>query len=184
MQTPTHILAGVIIQKSLDSPRHRVASRVLIAVTAFLSHGILDKLANLTYHLANPDFRSPTWVGYHLTLIVVTVVFLYIWWRPFKWGIIFGSLPDVDWVFIHGQEIFHVQIPFYRHPHFHRLLGWLLDNTPPFSWLNKLPNLRHQPAALLNELVFMGLLVWVVCWLGSRAKRAPAPAAAATKPAG
>ncbi len=173
MQAPTHILAGIIIQETLDSPKHRWASRCLIAAVAFLSHGVLDRLANLTYHLAQPDFRSALWVGYHVSLLVLTVVFLWLWWRPFKWGIIFACLPDLDWVFIHGQEIFHIQIPVYREAHLHHLLGFFLDLIPPFSWLKKLPNLRHQPNALLNELVFMTLLVLLVLWLVRKLKPQP-----------
>lgn len=125
MQAPTHILAGVLIQKAFVWKQHRRLALGLTAVCAFLSHGLLDKLARLTYHRANPDFHSPIWVGYHAALILVTLLFLYWWWKPFKWGIIFASLPDLDRVFIHAQEIFHFSIPFYRQPHLHNApLPW------------------------------------------------------------
>jgi hypothetical protein len=155
MQTPTHLLTGVLIQKGFDRMQNRRLALGLTAVCAFLSHGLLDKLANLTYHLANPDFRSPIWVGYHAALVVVTIVFLYWWWKPYKWGIIFANLPDLDWVFIHAQEIFHFRIPFYRQPHLHHLLGRVVNELPPFSWLNHLPNYRHNPWAILPEAVFL-----------------------------
>ncbi len=170
VQAPTHILAGVVIQKSFDWKKHRVASLTLTAVVAFLSHGFLDKLARVTYHRADPDFHSAVWVAYHLTLIVVTVVFLCVWWKPYKWGIIFATLPDVDWVFIHGQEIFHVRIPFYRQPHLHNLLHLIFDRIPPFTWIDKLPNDRQKPWAALWEVLLVVLLL-VTIRLMDRAKR-------------
>jgi len=162
MQAPTHILAGVLIQKGFAWPRHRCAALALTAVCAFLSHGLLDKLANLTYHRANPDFHSPIWVGYHAALVLVTILFLYWWWKPYKWGIIFACLPDVDWVFIHAQEIFHFQIPFYRQPHLHHIVGWIFDELPAFAWLNRLPNYRHNPWAILPEVIVVGAVVLVL----------------------
>ena len=162
MQTPTHILAGVFIQKAFDWKHHRRVALVLTAVCAFLSHGLLDKLARLTYHRANPDFHSPIWVGYHAALVLVTILFLYWWWKPFKWGIIFGSLPDLDWVFIHAQGIFHFSIPWYRQPHLHHLLGCIFDKLPPFTWIDRLPNYRHQPWALLPEVALIALLAAVL----------------------
>jgi hypothetical protein len=77
MQTPTHILAGVLIQKAFDWKQHRRLALGLTAVCAFLSHGVLDKLANLTYHRAHPDFHSQIWVGYHVAVVLVSVLFLY-----------------------------------------------------------------------------------------------------------
>jgi hypothetical protein len=158
MQAPTHILVGVLIQKAFDRIEHRHLALGLTAVCAFLSHGLLDKLANLTYHPANLDFHSPIWVGYHSALVLVTLLFLYWWWKPFKWGIIFASLPDLDWVFIHGQEIFHFRIPWYQHPHLHNLLGRIFNDLPPFAWLNRLPNYRHNAWAILPEVVLVAAL--------------------------
>jgi len=158
MQLPTHFLAGILIQKAFNWKQHRRLALGLTAVCAFLSHGLLDKLANLTYHPANPDFHSPFWVGYHAALVLVTLLFLYWWWKPFKWGIIFASLPDLDWVFIHAQEIFHFQIPFYRHPHLHHLLGLIFNDLPPFAWLNRLPSYRHQPWAILPEVALVAVV--------------------------
>ena len=158
MQAPTHILAGVLIQKAFDWKHHRRLGLGLTAVCAFLSHGPLDKLANLTYHRANPDFHSPIWVSYHAALVLVTILFVYWWWKPFKWGIIFACLPDVDWVFIHAQEIFHFRIPFYRQPHLHHLLGRIFNDLPPFSWLDRLPNYRNDPWAILPEVALVAVV--------------------------
>ena len=181
MQTPTHIVAGVIIQKAFEG-KNRALSLTVIAVVAFLSHGFLDKLAQITFHPPNPDFHSVFWVSYHLTLLATTIIFLCIWWRRYKWGIIFANLPDVDWIFIHGQEIFHFQIPFYRQPHMHHLLGYIYEKIPPFSWvtvyLDRLPNERHNPWACLWEVLIVAFLVLVIRLMTMWKRPTPRAAAA------
>lgn len=166
MQEPAHILAGVIIQKSFEGTKHRKVALGLTALLAFLSHGLLDKLANVTYHPPDPDFRSPVWVGYHLAVAAASITFLFLWWKKFKWGIIFAALPDVDWIFIHGQAIFHVQVPFYRQPHLHHFLNFIYEQIPPFSclghYLDDLPSYRHNPWAGLWELLFVAALLLVL----------------------
>jgi hypothetical protein len=183
MQEPTHILTGVIIQKSFDGSRHPKLALGLTAAIAFLSHGFLDKLSNLTYHPPEPDFHSPVWVSYHLFLVVATVVFLIIWWKKFKWGIIFACLPDVDWVFLHGREIFnkvfHTHSHFYPRPFIHNFDGYIWEHIPPFSfvtpWLDALPNLRHNPLACLFEFLLVAflLLVWKLITMGKRPRQRP-----------
>ena len=173
MQLPTHILAGILIQKAFDWKHHHRLALGLTAVCAFLSHGVLDKLANLTYHRANPDFHSPIWVSYHAALVLVTILFLYWWWKPFKWGIFFACLPDLDWVFIHAQEIFHFQIPFYRQPHLHHLVGRILDVFPFIGWLNRLPNYRNNPWAILPEVAVVAVLAAALRCQGWRSQSGP-----------
>ena len=116
MQAPTHILAGVLIQKAFESKKHPSIALGLTAVCAFLSHGLLDKLADLTYHRARPDFHSVIWVGYHAALVAVTILFLYWWWKPYKWGIIFACLPDLDWFLFTGRKSFTSRSPFIASP--------------------------------------------------------------------
>jgi hypothetical protein len=150
MQEPTHILAGVLIQKSTQSILgRRWCGRVLMAVLAFLSHGLLDRLANMTYHPPQADFNNTFWVAFHSCVLITTILFLWIWWRPYKWCVTFAMLPDLDWVFIHGGATF------YRKPYMHNFLHIIFDETPPFSWL-KVPNHRHNPWACLWEI---GLIV-------------------------
>lgn len=175
MQEPTHILAGAIIQKCFGRIRHRKLAVALTAATAFLSHGLLDKMAQMTFHPAEPDFSSPIWVGYHLLVLVLTVLFLVLWWKKYKWGILFSMLPDVDWIFIHGQELFHLRIPFYRQPHLHHLLDFIWKKVPPFSfatpYLDRLPNYRHNPWAIAWEV----LLVLVMLALFRLLRQVPSP---------
>jgi hypothetical protein len=174
MQEPTHILAGVVIQRCFDGAKHRKMALGLTAAVAFLSHGFLDNLARVTYHPANPDFHSPVWVGFHAGVLILTILFLWLWWKKFKWGILFACLPDVDWIFIHGQEMFHFRIPFYRTPHLHHLLGFIYDKIPPFSfathYIKLLPYNRHNPWAGLWEALLIVLML-LVLQLVSMARR-------------
>jgi hypothetical protein len=167
MQTPTHIVAGVLIQKAFTG-KNRALTVAATAVVGFLSHGFLDKLSQITYHPPKPDFHSAFWICYHSTLLVTAILFIRLWWRQYKWGIIFANLPDVDWIFIHTQEIFHFKIPFYTRPHMHDLLGYIYEKIPPFSfitpYLDRLPSERHQPWACLWEVLLVGLML-MVFWL-------------------
>jgi hypothetical protein len=185
MQEPTHILTGVIIQKSFEGSRHPKLALGLTAAIAFLSHGFLDKLANLTYHPANPEFDNPVWVGYHLFIVVATITFLVIWWKKFKWGILFACLPDADWIFIHGREafnkIFRTHSDFYHRPFIHNFDGYIWEHIPPFSfvtpYLDALPNLRHNPLACVFEFLLVAflLLVLKLITMGKRPPQRPAP---------
>lgn len=181
MQEPTHILTGVITQKSFEGSRHPKLALVLTAAIGFLSHGFLDKLANLTYHPAKPDFHSPVWVCYHSFIVLATVAFFVLWWRKFKWGIILACLPDADWIFLHGRELynylFHAQSNFYPRPYIHNFDGYIWDQVPPFSfvtpYLDHLPNLRRDPWACVFEFMLVAMLLVVLKFIsmGKRPSR-------------
>lgn len=174
MQEPTHILTGVIIQRVFGGIKPRALGLGLTATMAFLSHGFLDELARVTYHPPQLDFHGPFWVGYHAAVVVTSIVFLFLWWKNCKWGIVFAVLPDVDWIFIHGQEIFHFDIFFYRQPHLHNLLHFIYQRIPPFSrvtpFLNRLPDHRHNPWACLWEALLVAVLL-LILHLTTMAKR-------------
>jgi hypothetical protein len=166
MQEPTHILAGVIIQKCCAWKKLRAFGLVLTAIVAFLSHGFLDKVANLTYHPAHADFHSVIWVSYHAAVLVATIVFLCTWWRRYWVGILFAMLPDLDWIFIHGQEILHISIPFYREPHLHHALRWIYAQVPALSFLDHLPKWRENPWAIVAEVLLVAVLVLIIRMTG------------------
>lgn len=168
MQAPTHILAGVIIKKLFDWKQHRALAFVIVAVTSIFFHGIFDKLAKMTYHRPDADFNDPFWVGYHICVLLTTIVFLYLYWSEFKWGIIFSLLPDVDWIFIHVQEIFSIEIPFYEIPHLHNALNYFLDNVFSFSHLQQLPDFRYFYWAVIPEITFIGILLLFIRFLMNR----------------
>jgi hypothetical protein len=172
VQEPTHILAGVIIQKSLSGVRPRALRLGGIALFAFLSHGLLDRLANFTYHPPQANFHSAFWICFHSGVLVCTILFLVIWWRQYWWGILFACLPDLDWVFIHGQEVLHLRLPFYHQPYMHRLLGLVFDKSPLFSWM-RIPSHRLNPWACLWEIALIAGMLFIVC--RENKSRPPAP---------
>ena len=97
MQEPTHILTGILIQMSASAIlKPRGLELGVTATLAFLSHGLLDELARVTYHPADANFHSPFWLAYHSVVAVATIAFLIWWWKKFKWGIAFAALPDLD----------------------------------------------------------------------------------------
>jgi len=171
MQEPTHILAGVIIEKCCRWIPHRKTALALTAGLAFLSHGLLDKLSNFTYHPGHADFRSVIWVTYHSAVLVGTILLLILFWRRYWVGILFSMLPDLDWVFIHGQDLFHFTIPFYRQPHMHNALHWIYAQVPWFGFLDRLPNYRDKPWAALFELLLIAALLALIRLTGNTAKR-------------
>lgn len=153
MQAPTHILAGVAIQKAFSKMRNRTVAFILMAICAFLSHGLLDKLARMTYHPPKADFNDPVWVTYHIFVLLSSLYFFYIFWRKYKWGILFAILPDFDWVFIHGQSWTGLNIPFYKQPHIHNFVHSIFDTITPF--LNDLPDYRFNPWTALFEVILV-----------------------------
>jgi hypothetical protein len=171
MQEPTHILAGVIIQRALYRKWSPAVMCVPVAILAFLSHGVLDKLANVTYHPGHADFHSVVWVSYHSAVLIFTILFLWLWWRTCWWGILFAMLPDLDWVFIHGQELLHVQIPFYQKPHLHHLLHWILAQVPGIGWLDHLPNNRENPWAALWELLLVVSMLTLIEFMSLKGRK-------------
>jgi len=163
MQAPTHVLTGVLIEKSFGRVRFPWLRIALIVITALFMHSVFDRLARLTYHPPEPDFKSTFWVGYHLLVAAGFIVSLYYFWRPFKLGIIFSILPDFDWVIIHGQEILGINIG-YSKPWIHEIIHHVADRVPPFSFLQYLPDLTHIPAAVLFELFIVVSLLYIILY--------------------
>jgi hypothetical protein len=175
MQEPTHILAGVIIQRALFRKWSRAAMFIPMAIIAFLSHGILDKLSNVTFHPHRADFHSVIWDSYHFGVLMFTILFLYLWWRSFKWGILFAMLPDLDWVFIHGQEALHLRLSWYQQPHLHHFLGWVLARIPGLAWLDHLPNNREHPWAAVWELLLVACMLTLIQFMTLKDKPETTP---------
>jgi len=160
MQAPTHILTGAIITEAFKPMKNRKLAFVLVAVFAFLSHGLLDKFAKMTYHRPDADFNDPVWVGYHLGVLIATILFIKWWWRDYKWGIIFAMLPDLDWVFIHGQKLIGVDIWWYKTAHIHSVVHAVFDNLWPFYYLHNLPDYRYEPITAVGEIILLVVLYY------------------------
>lgn len=149
--------------------KNRKLAFVLVAVFAFLSHGLLDKFAVMTYHRPDADFNDPVWVGYHIGVLVATILFFHWWWKDYKWGIFFAFLPDFDWVIVHGQNLLGIayhaknRVPgisrhFYDTGYIHSTLHYLYDTIWPFYYLNDLPDYRYEPITAVGEILLLILL--------------------------
>jgi hypothetical protein len=167
MQLPIHILAGFIVGKTFDRVSVKWIGILMMLFTSILLHGIFDKLGNLTYSPSQADFSNPFWLGYHFVNILVSITFLYLYWSQAKWGILFSVAPDVEWIFVRVQEIFHLNFGFYNQPYLHDGIGHFLDSVPPFYFLNLLPDFRADEWAVLVEIFFIAMLLLTINYINT-----------------
>jgi hypothetical protein len=161
MQAPAHILAGVIINRLFKWRNYKLMGLFLTLIFCLLAHGIFDKLSISVYHQPEPDFNDPFWLIYHLLMWLITIVLIYIFGRDYKWGIIFSLIPEIDWVIIGLQHLFHFTISFYQMPWIHFYLNYVIDQIPPFNYLDMLPDNRNNPWACIWELILIGALALI-----------------------
>jgi hypothetical protein len=162
MQGPTHLIAGVLIQKAMRKIRPLPLQYFLIAFLAIISHGILDGLARLTYHPSKPLADDSFWVSYH-TVLAFLVIFIFVkYWKRYKLGLIFSVLPDLDWIVIHSSELFSFRISFWKRPIMHESLFSFLDSLPPLSFLNTLPDWSLERKGIILELALLIILITVL----------------------
>jgi hypothetical protein len=162
MQGPTHLIAGVLIQKAMGKVRPLLLQYFLVAFLAIISHEILDELARLTYHPSKPLIDDWFWVSYH-TILAFLIIFVFAkYWRRYKLGLIFSVLPDLDWVVIHSSELFSFRISFWKRPILHESLFSFLDSLFPFRFLNTLPDLSLERKGVILELAVLVPLIFLV----------------------
>jgi len=163
MQGPTHFAAGILVQKAMRKVRPDPLRYSLVAFLAFLSHGLLDKLARCTYHPGKPLVQDWFWNSYHILIAVLTLLILVTYWRRYKLGLIFSVLPDLDWAVIHCCNFFSIQIPFWKEPILHKFVFNLLYLLfPPLKFLDSLPNWGLvRKAAIIECGLFAVLFVFI-----------------------
>jgi len=159
MQAPTHILAGVIINRIFKWRNYKPVGLLLAFICCIFMHGFFDKLA-LSVYQPEANFNDPLWLLYHIFMWLVSIVMLYIFWRDYKWGIIFSLFPDFDWVVLGAQHLFSFDIPFYNMPWMHFTLNYLL-NFFPFNYMDMLPDNRNNPLAFVWEFALFGFLALI-----------------------
>jgi hypothetical protein len=171
MQGPTHLVAGILIQKALRKMRPVPLQYFLIALLAIISHGILDKLARFTYHSPTPLFRDWFWISYHLAIAFLFIFIFVKYWGKYKFGLIFSVLPDFDWVVIHSSNFFSFQIPFWKEPILHKFFFSFLDSLPPFIFLNTLPNWNLKREGGILEFGIFAILITLIMLTERNSKR-------------
>lgn len=156
MQLPTHFLIGIVIQSIIIWiwPSGMIwVGWIVIAITAFLSHILLDCIAISTYHPPEAHWEDPFWKIFHLGVYITALALVIIFGRTYWWGMLWSFMIDlVDWIIlrwlVHKEPLFHPIIDKIR--------------TALFSWL---PNLTIEKKAAFYEIGLIGifiLLIWVI----------------------
>ncbi len=113
MQSYSHFLIGILLAEWIET-WHLMPSALAIGVIfgiAFLSHFPMDIIVKWTYHPPKPHPQDKFWVGYHIFVVVSSVVILIIFWSLW-WVMLATSIVDiVDWLLLRGllhrRPIFH-----------------------------------------------------------------------------
>jgi len=158
MQGPTHVLIGSALQKWGLEKQSWWIKNVIFIPLCLLGHSICDHFARLSYHPPQADFKDWFWVTYHALQLLLFLFFLWKFWKSYWIGIFFSLFPDFDWVFIHGAKLIGIQKPWYDKPYLHKAVHYVIDTIPPFSLLQKLPDLTAHKSLVLGEIVLLLLL--------------------------
>lgn len=157
MQLPTHLIAGIVIQYLINTmiPTPTWLSVILIIITAFCSHFLLDALAKSTYH--PPErIHDNFWLTWHLFVYLTgfVIIGLFIW--EFWLGMLFANLPDLwDWYTLRNIASRKNQPEWGRRYYLHPIANKIRQIF--FSWM---PNLNHNRVGILPELSL------IVLWIG------------------
>ncbi len=155
MQAPTHFLTGMIIFRAFSSWFPALPPWILISLTVIasvFSHFLLDCLADLTYHLPDPQWNDPFWVSYHVIFVYIgSLVMLVVFWQGYWWVMLASILPDIiDW--------YTLRWIFKKDSVVHPLIDKMREHW--FSWL---PNWRDRKWTVALEIcVDMGLLLIIL----------------------
>lgn len=166
MQGPTHLIMGIAIQKSMAKVRRLPLQYFLVIFSAIVSHGILDRFARLTYHPPTPLTGDWFWTSYHLIIAFLTILIFVKYWGKYKLGLIFSVIPDLDWVVLHSANLLSVEIPLWKGPVLHQFFFSFMVSTPPFRFLNYLPDWSLERGAAIVELVLLIVLARLTYGIG------------------
>ena len=161
MQAPTHILTGMIIGRAFKWKYFRFFSVLFTILLALLFHGIFDKVGKMAYDPNHVNFTDPVWLVYHISVWLISLVMLYMFWGEYKLGILFSLLPDLDWIVLGISNAFGKEVVFYKVPWIHNGINYFIDNVIPFNYLNLLPDYHTNPLASISEILLFGLLVLI-----------------------
>lgn len=169
MQGPTHFVTGILIQRSMSGVKCVPLRYFLIAFLAYISHGVLDRLAKVTYHPSSPLPHDAFWVFYHVIIALLSLYIFLRFFREYKVGLIFSVFPDIDWIVLYLSGVFSVELPFWKKPILHGSLFWFVDIFLPSGFIDSLPAWGLQKRGAIIEFVLLGLLFSLVHILRKRA---------------
>jgi hypothetical protein len=162
MQAPTHLLTGVLLQRICDNIPHPFVRVVATVSLGVLSHGILDRIARLTYHPPDAQWHDSFWVAYHASLVIVTIHSLRKYWREYWLGILSALAPDVDWLVLHSTQLLSFSVPFFSKAKFHEVVYVVVDALPFIRVFADAPTKVHNRGGILLDLIIVASLSFVL----------------------
>lgn len=179
MQAPTHLLTGKLIEKTINKRGSSPWHKVLTALLALLSHGVVDSLARITYHPAAPLPGDWFWITYHAAVALFTIYLVIRNWKFSKLGPICSILPDLDWLVLYTTSALGVQLSFWKTPILHEFVINAVISLPLLKYLQNLPDWTEYRFGVLFELVLLLILLALDLLLKGKEKPIPGSVAVA-----
>jgi hypothetical protein len=153
MEFQTHTLTAIVIfelMKLTNIPSPTLLW--IVGIMAFLSHFVVDLFGVFTYHPKEPHWDDKFWKGTHLYALIISIVVFAVFFSPYWWLMLLGSLVDViDWLIL--RPIIH------RVPPLHKFIEW----SQLTVWRGF--NLFEVKAAFFTEVVIDAALVVILFFL-------------------
>lgn len=162
MQNATHLVCGILIQKAANRVRDARLRRLLVASLGILSHGVLDKLARMTYHPPEAQAHDPFWVVYHAALYGASALLAVTNLSTYKQGMLWAAAPDLDWVARPLSRRLSPGVSLWKGPILHDALHRLIDALPGLRRLNHLPDWRSKKEGVLVEVALLVILAMLI----------------------
>ncbi len=167
MQAPTHILTGILIQKTVRPIKSASVRTGTIITLGAASHLLLDKFARLTYHPADPMPRDGFWLAHYTLTLASAGVLVGKHRKEYKTGMLAAVIPDFDWVLVWGLKL----LPWRRQQPASTLLHTygdrMIEKVPAIRALRRLPDWKLVRWSTALELLLCGVLARRV-WPGKR----------------
>ena len=142
MQTPTHVLTGILIQISCFWIFAFPFNIICTILFAFLSHFITDAFVLITYHTPEPQKGDLFWLSWQIitygSVPIIILLFL-----PYILSMLFANLVDIiDWLIlrpIHRRKAQNDESDWGKDYFFHRFCEKIRKKT--LFWL---PNWNYE----------------------------------------
>jgi hypothetical protein len=165
MQNATHLVCGILIETAAGRVRDARLRRLLVPSLGILSHGILDRLARMTYHPPGAQPGDRFWVAYHAAMYSASALLAVTNGISYRQGMFWAAAPDLDW----GARPLSRRLPPglwpWKGPILHGALHKLIDALPGLRRLNHLPDWRSKRGGVLVELVLIAALAMAIQWI-------------------
>ena len=162
MQNATHLVCGILIQKAAGRVRDARRRRWLVASLGILSHGVLDKIARMTYHPPEAQPDDPFWVVYHAAMYGASALLAVTNWGAYRQGMLWAAAPDLDWVARPLSRRLPPGVSLWKGPILHDALHRLIDALPGLRRLDRLPDWRSKKEGVLVEVALFVILAMLI----------------------